>query len=202
MKIIEKTIRALRDIGLDPLILVLDQFATNQRMVKDVGVTPEKPYFSVDGNDMYVMWDTPHLIKNARNMLKKHNAVFENEIASFEDIEKLYEVDSVANPRLAPRLTEKHIKLPPFSPMNVSLATRTLSQSVASSLLYYSESGELEERARQSVNFIAKHDLLFDTFNSRQEDCLKKVSLICNHLHARISIILHSGTALQKCAQG
>lgn len=176
MKIIEKTIRAVREVGLDPLILVMDQFATNQKMVKEAGVTIEKPYFSVDGSNVYVMWDSPHLIKNARNMLKKHNAVFDNEIASFEDIVKLYEVDSLANPRLVPRLTEKHINLPPFSPMNVSLATRTLSQSVASGLMYYSNSGELEERVKESVNFITKHDLLFDTFNSRQENCPKKVN--------------------------
>nr|XP_029729826.1 uncharacterized protein LOC115267125 [Aedes albopictus] len=174
MKLIEKTIRAVRKVGLEPLILVMDQFATNQKMVKEVGVTKDNPYFTVDNKKVYVMWDSPHLMKSGRNMLKKHNAVYDNEIASFDDIEKLYEVDSLANPRLAPRLTDRHIKLPPFSPMNVSLAARTLSQSVASALDYYSNTGKLEERARESVNFIRTHDLLFDTFNSRQKNCLAK----------------------------
>lgn len=175
MKLIEKTIRAVRKVGLEPLILVMDQFATNQKMVKEVGVTKDNPYFTVDNKKVYVMWDSPHLMKSWRNMLKKHNAVYDNEIASFDDIEKLYEVDSLANPRLAPRLTDRHIKHPPFSPMNVSLAARTLSQSVASALDYYSNTGKLEERARESVNFIRTHDLLFDTFNSRQKNCLAKV---------------------------
>lgn len=177
MKIIENTIRAVREVGLEPIVLVMDQFATNQKMIREAGVTKKKPYFTVDSRKVYVMWDSPHLIKSARNMLKKHNAVFEDEIASFEDIVNLYTIDSAANPRLAPRLTEKHIKLPPFSPMNVSLATRTLSQSVASALNYYSNSGELEERARETVNFIVTHDHLFDTFNSRQENCSEKVNV-------------------------
>lgn len=157
------------------MVLVMDQFATNLKMAKDAGVTVERPFFSVDGKKVYVMWDSPHLIKNARNMLKKCNAVFGDQIASFQDIEQLYTIDSVSNLRLAPRLTEKHIKLPPFSPMNVSMAARTLSQSVASALRYYSDSKELPERVKQTAEFVALHDMLFDTFNSRQNSCSVKV---------------------------
>lgn len=156
----------------------MDQFATNIKMAKEAGARSETPYFSVDGERVYVMWDSPHLMKNARNMLKKCNAVFDGQIASFDDIEQLYAVDSVSNPRLAPRLTEKHIILPPFSPMNVSMAARTLSESVAAALRYYSDSGELPQRAKETANFVAMIDKLFDTFNTRQKRCVSKVRFL------------------------
>lgn len=175
MKIVKSTIRALRDINLVPKVLVMDQFTTNTKMAREAGATVRKPFFLVDDDPVYVMWDPPHLTKSTRNNLKKHNAVFGARIASFGDIEKLFELDSVASPRLAPRLTEKHIIVPPFSPMNVSLAVRVLSQSVATAIRWYVEQGQLPQRALQTAEFLEINDKLFDTFNSRSETCRSKV---------------------------
>lgn len=171
----KQTIRAVRNIGLNPLLLTMDQYATNTKMAKEAGTIIEKPYFIVDGEPVYILWDPPHLTKSARNMLKKHNAVFNRSVACFEDIEKLYNIDSLSNPRLVPKLTEKHIRVPPFSPMNVSLATRTLSQSVATGISYYVNTQELPKRAMQTAAFIEMHDKLFDVFNSKQQNCSAKV---------------------------
>ena len=101
--------------------------------------------------------------------------MFNNNIASFLDIEEFYEIDSFSNPRLVPKWTEKHIKVPPFSPMNVSQATRTLSQSVATGIRYYVRTSELPTRALQSAKFIEMHDKLCDVFNSKSKICSAKV---------------------------
>lgn len=154
----------------------MDQYATNTKMAKEAGATTENPYFLVDGKPVYILWDPPHLTKSARNMLKKHNAAFNQLVASFDDIEQLYNIDSLSNPRLVPKLSEKHVRVPPFSPMNVSLATRTLSQSVGSGIRYYVETGELPERAVQTASFIEMHDKLFDLFNSKRRICYAKVN--------------------------
>uniref|UniRef100_A0A182PX00 THAP-type domain-containing protein n=1 Tax=Anopheles epiroticus TaxID=199890 RepID=A0A182PX00_9DIPT len=174
LKIVKNTIRAIRKAGLNPLVLTMDQFSTNIKMAKEAGVTIENPYFFVDGTPIFIWWDPPHLTKSTRNMIKKHNAVFNGNIASFVDIEDLYEIDCVSNPRLVPKLTEKHIQVPPFSPMNVSLATRTLSQSVATGIRYYVHTNELTTRALQTATFIEMHDKLFDVFNSKTKFCFAK----------------------------
>lgn len=164
----------------------MDQFTTNTKMAREAGATTRKPFFVVDDEDpVYVIWDAPHLTKSTRNNLKKHNAVCGPRIASFKDIEKLYELDSEACPRLAPRLTEKHIIVPPFSPMNVSLAVRVLSQSVATAIRWYVAHGNLLERALETAEFLEMNDKLFDTFNSRSENCSSKVIfLLCFKLYS------------------
>lgn len=187
LKIITESVQALRQIGLIPLVLVMDQFATNIKMTNIAGASINKPYIEIEGKRVYIMWDSPHLIKSARNMLKKHNAIFEDKIACFEDIISLYNVDSVSNPRLVPRLSEKHITVPPFSSMNVSLATRTLSQSVANGLRYYANAGELPTRCLDTAEFIEFHDKLFDIFNSKSHDCSIKVSI--SHMVIHIAYI-------------
>lgn len=175
LRLVKHTVRAIRNAGLNPLVLTMDQHATNIKMAKEAGATTENPYFLVDGKPIYILWDPPHLTKSARNMLKKHNAVSNHNIASFDDIEKLYEIDSLSNPRLVPKLTEKHVRVPPFSPMNVSLATRTLSQSVATGIRYYVGTGDLPCRALQTAQFVEMHDKLFDLFNSKGPICTAKV---------------------------
>lgn len=45
-------------------------------MVREAGVSAEQPIMQVDNKDIAVMFDSPHLLKNARNAIYKHNAVF------------------------------------------------------------------------------------------------------------------------------
>ncbi|XP_058449007.1 uncharacterized protein LOC131428968 [Malaya genurostris] len=168
MKLTRKSIIAIRDTGLIPIALVMDQSTTNQKMIREAGGTAEHPIIQVDNEDIAVMFDPPHLLKNARNALYKYNAVFEDQIASFNHIKLLFETDVASTLRLAPKLLYKAIQLPPFSKMNVSIATRTLSESCAIAIRHYVEIGSLPTAALQSASFIALHDKLFDTFNSKE----------------------------------
>ncbi|XP_058460602.1 uncharacterized protein LOC131436120 isoform X2 [Malaya genurostris] len=168
MKLTRKSIIAIRDTGLIPIALVMDQSTTNQKMIREAGGTAEHPIIQVDNENIAVMFDPPHLLKNARNALYKYNAVFEDQIASFNHIKLLFETDVASTLRLAPKLLYKAIQLPPFSKMNVSIATRTLSESCAIAIRHYVEIGSLPTAALQSASFIALHDKLFDTFNSKE----------------------------------
>ena len=70
--------------------------------------------------------------------------------------------------RLAPKLTDKHVKPLLFGKMKVELATQTLSNTVASALIIYSLSprSRVPSEAVHTANFIRSIDSLFDVFNS------------------------------------
>lgn len=71
-------------------------------------------------------------------------------------------------PRLAPKLSEKHIKLPPFSPMRVCLAAQVLSNSVSKEILTHVTLNDMPPAATFTADFIEKMDCLFNIFNSTQ----------------------------------
>lgn len=168
MKLVEKSVKSIRGTGLIPIALVMDQSTTNQKMAREAGATSEHPRIEIDGQDIAIMFDTPHLLKNARNAIYKQNAVFDGQIASFNHIELLYEADVASTLRLVPKLNHKTIHLPPFTKMNVAMATRTLSELCAIAIEHYVETGILPEKSLQTASFVALHDKLFDTFNSKE----------------------------------
>lgn len=147
--------------------MVMDQCSTNVKMAKDAGVTEKEPLLHIGETTLAHFFDNPHLIKNARNNLYKHNAVIENQIASFEDIRTLFHTDHSSVPRLVPKLVERYVYQKPFSSMNVAQATRTLSTSVAKGLEYYVESGDMPSSALGTAVYTEFFDIIFDIFNSR-----------------------------------
>lgn len=155
----------------------MDQCTTNVKMFREVGATQDNPVVILEGQQIAFMFDSPHLLKNTKSMLMKHNAVFRGEISSFEYIKRLYDVDCSATPRLVPKLREKFIIQAPFIAMNVAQATRTLSNSVAAGIEYYVETDELPLSALRTAVFCQFFDKLFDTLNSRNTNSTAKVSI-------------------------
>lgn len=153
-------------------------------MAREAGATAAVPLIDVHEEPIALLYDPPHLIKSARNALYKNNAVFNNKIASFGHVKELFDIDSSSALRLAPKLKQKSIELPPFATMNVALATRTLSESCAVAIRYYVQTNELPENALQTAAFMDIHDKLFDTFNSKENyaDSIGKVSYPVKHL--------------------
>ncbi|XP_062556750.1 uncharacterized protein LOC134221578 [Armigeres subalbatus] len=143
-------------------------------MVEEAGATQGNSVVKIDNQQIAVVFDNPHLLKNAKNMLMKHNVVFNGKIASFNHIRNLYHVDCVSTPRLVPKLKEKFVNPTPFLAMNVCQATRTLSNSVAKGLEYYVQTHELQDSALDTAAFVEFHDMLFDVFNSRSSSSSKK----------------------------
>ncbi|XP_055584969.1 uncharacterized protein LOC129737836 [Uranotaenia lowii] len=166
--LLKKCIQAVKRIGLIPVAMTMDQGSTNIKMLREAGVSKNKPWIVVDGEKVGIFYDAPHLIKSARNALKKTNAVSNGKIASFRHVELLYEVDVNSAIRLAPKLLDKNINLPPFASMNVALATRTLSETCASAIKYYVGTTQLPTEAINTSEFLLLYDRIFDTFNSRE----------------------------------
>ncbi|GFN78617.1 THAP domain-containing protein 9 [Plakobranchus ocellatus] len=67
---------------------------------------------------------------------------------------------------MAPKLTDKHIKLPPFAALHVKLATKVMSHSVASGISTMFALGALSSEAKDTALFIDRFDKLFNSMNS------------------------------------
>ncbi|GFN89953.1 transposable element p transposase [Plakobranchus ocellatus] len=79
----------------------------------------------------FVIYDPPHLIKSIRNNLHKSGLKCGTSEVSWKYVEAFYAHDCKLPIRMAPKLTDKHIKLPPFAALRVKLATQVMSHSVA-----------------------------------------------------------------------
>ena len=165
--LVVSAIEKLSSIGLSVRVVICDQGATNQQMFKFFGVSASKPFADVGGSKVVFMFDSPHLLKNVRNNLVKHDFIIGEKRVSWKYIAGFYECDSKRSIRMAPRLSKKHIQLPPFSSMRVCLAAQVLSHTVAAGICTYVDIGKMPDEAMHTADFIKLVDGLFDTFNSR-----------------------------------
>jgi len=167
----EQIFTALQDIGLKILGLVSDQGSTFSKMFREWGVSSSQPFVNISGNRVLVFPDPPHLLKNMRNMLFHNDVVHSGGTAKWCYITQLFEKDSSKVYRLAPRLKNKHISLPPFSQMKVKLASQALSHSVAAGIETYISHNQLPVDAMATAEFCGRVNDLFDCFNSSTLKC-------------------------------
>ena len=69
--------------------------------------------------------------------------------------------------RMAPKLSRKHINLPPFKKLLVRLVTQTLSHSVAAGITTLTKWGALPAESQHTADFIESFDQIFNYLNSR-----------------------------------
>ncbi|KAG5274203.1 hypothetical protein AALO_G00133450 [Alosa alosa] len=123
--------------------------------------------FAVDGKIIPIVFDVPHLVKSVRNNLKRHGLKIQDKNISWSHLETFYENDKKNTVRLAPKLTEKHIILPPFMNMRVRLATQVFSHTVAAGMKTMVDLGRLPSEALDTALFFQDMNRLFDILNSR-----------------------------------
>lgn len=167
-EIIQEAIRKVQATGLIPKVVVMDQGSNNQSAFNLLGISEAKPWIGMGGEKIYFFYDAPHLLKSVRNNFKKYDVLFDGEKCKWEHIVHFYNLDCSLSHRLAPRLSAKHLDLPPFSPMRVCLAAQTLSYSVASGILTMValNTEGLNLSATHTAKFVEFIDSLFDAFNS------------------------------------
>ena len=68
--------------------------------------------------------------------MKKADLKVGGNMASWQHIVDFYNIDKGQMIQLAPKLTDKHIQLPPFSAMRVNLAAQNLSHSVVAGISF------------------------------------------------------------------
>ena len=106
----------------------------------------EETHFTVNNKKIFSFYDPHHLIKSVRNIFHK-NISFFNTSAQWEHILNFVESDSKLGIRLAPKLTYRHLILPPFSKMSVPLDLQVISHTVAAGLHTYCALGGLPDAA-------------------------------------------------------
>lgn len=166
-------IQRIKLTGLKVLLFICDQGSNNRSMLRQMGVTADQPYFlDRDGEKVFVLYDPPHLVKNTRNNFKSHGFILPgNKKIMWKYVQDLYQYDKDRKIRMVPKLSEKHINLPPFKAMSVKLATQVLSNSVAAGIYTLIDLGKWPDAeiddAMATADFIYNMNGLFDVFNSR-----------------------------------
>lgn len=81
-------IRQLKSIGYHPKAIINDQGL--EKLGKALNVSPESPFFEVDGEQIVYLLDTPHLLKSTRNNFIKFSVEYGEHKASFNYIVEMF----------------------------------------------------------------------------------------------------------------
>ena len=104
---------------------VCDQGSNNRSFLQhQEKVSPNKPYINHNGKKIFVFYDPPHLLKTVRSNLEKGDLMVDGKIVSWQYIVDFYNIDRMQQIQMAPKLKDRHLKLPPFSAMQVNLAAQ------------------------------------------------------------------------------
>ena len=160
-------INRVEQIGLHVKVLICDQGSNNRYFLQKLErVTIERPYLSVNEKKIFVIYDPPHLLKNIHNNFLKGGYRYDDVDIRWSYIVDFYNRDTEMGIRMALKLTDKHINLPPFKAMRVNLAAQVLSHSVATGINVLCNLKYLPEDASATAEFIETFDQLFNVFNS------------------------------------
>ncbi|CAB3998968.1 Transposable element P transposase [Paramuricea clavata] len=159
-------IEKVESIGLNVVAVISDIGSNFQKFVKEMGITPENPWFVHGEKKIIFPFDTPHIVKAIRKNLIKYNFYFDKKVASWQDIEALYQMDTKNPIRWCPKLTRQHISPHNFERMKVIFATQVLNHSVSAGLMMAVSGGLLPATAAGTAEFTSKVDEIFDCLNS------------------------------------
>jgi hypothetical protein len=185
-KVLEKSIKALRESNFKPILTIFDQCTVNVKMVAEIGVNQENPCFLIDNDPVGVFYDYPHLFKSWRNGIYSNDCLYKGKKCKFQYVKDFYKKDQQRALRLAPKLTDKHVELPAFSKMKVKYATQILSKTVSDAIKTAVEYKELPPDALGTSELLIDANNLFDVFNSSSKNT-PKVSL--SNFSKKIKII-------------
>ena len=150
--------------------IVSDMGSNFLKLAGLLGVCEQRPYFTLNENQYFYMFDVRHLLKATRNNLLKYDIGFvsrrKSSTARWKYLEKVFEKDSLFKFRSIPKLTSKHINPSNFDKMKVKYATQVLSHSVAAALCTHISFEALPQDTEETTEFIIIFNDLFDCLNS------------------------------------
>jgi hypothetical protein len=176
-KLVNTCANKLRDIDVHVTGLTSDAPASNISMMSNLGATinPESPdptFFPSDYDDepINIVFDACHMIKLVRNTFADFK-VLKNSAGhdiKWEYIESLHKLQSEEGVHAANKLRKNHIEFRKQK-MKVSLATQTLSKSVADAIQFCRQELKLPtfQGSEATEQFIRIFDELFDVMNSK-----------------------------------
>ena len=85
-KLLLQYINKLSDIDVQVLVDIDDQGSNINLFETELGLSIEKPFFTVNEKQIFIMYDPPHLVKNVRNNMKKHGFKIKEKVISWQHI--------------------------------------------------------------------------------------------------------------------
>ena len=170
-QMIHRCVEEINAAGAIVRAVVGDCAAVNLATFRMLGAEiPSRPQFSIrsQSENIYVFLDNCHLIKLVRNSWSDLGTFIDGtRTISWKYVELLHRCQESEGGRLGNRLSNKHMQWKRLK-MKVSLATQTLSASVADAMEFLRETGISDfQHCRATVEFVRCMDTLFDIFNSR-----------------------------------
>jgi len=167
--IVKEAVGKLLELSLLPTCIVCDQGTQNRRMFSLLGGSDKNPSTVICNKKIFLIYDAPHLLKSVRNNLMNGDFLIDNNIISFKDIQKTYELDSHSETAKAMcKLTPIHIFPNSFQKMSCKLAIQLFSRSVSAAIKTCVSTGQLtSSSAIHTAEFIDIMNDMFDTCNSK-----------------------------------
>lgn len=163
-------IKSINGTGVKVISLTQDGPQENFALARELGANFQhgKPYFvsPTDENDkIYIFFDPAHMIKLARGCLGNQQLFCDNIPLGWKFIAYLHEMQKKRNLNLGNKLSDMHINFK-SKPMNVRLASETLSNSVADCIdLLRSDGYEDFENSEKTTEYIRWMNNCFDVLN-------------------------------------
>lgn len=161
----------LNEIGIEVVALIFDGLPANLTMCKALGADFDtgKAYISdprQTNRKIYVFLDAPHMLKLARNALGTRNLIEGNGgVIEWNYISLLFDSQKSLPCNLGNKLTKAHMQWQ-RQKMSVTLASQTMSSSVADSLQFMKTECDLFEHADATIEHIRIINDIFDIMNS------------------------------------
>lgn len=178
--ILDDIIQRCHGIGLKVVNVTSDMGSSNQAMWGCYGIycgpigdpTFSCPHPADPDMTLHFMADIPHLIKNLKAALVNNNSIlYKDRIISIAPVRFLANYQSSRELKIAPKLTVAAVTASHFDKMKVSNATKVLSNSVSSGLIWMVNNGlmdtNLVKMALDTAWFIGKVNHWFDLMSSR-----------------------------------
>lgn len=138
--------------------VVSDIGSNFQKLIRETGITTDKPWFIHKERKIVYLLDPLHIIEAIRYNLINCYFKYKSKTASWQDMVVLDQIDSKNSIRCCPKLTSKHISPNGFQKMKVKYAIQVLSHTVSAALLMAASGGLLSPCATGTAEAISTFD--------------------------------------------
>lgn len=168
--LIQSTIQNAMICGLKPQATVCDQGASNRSALSKLGVKRDEPYFHINGQKIFAIYDVPHLFKSMRNNLLNGYYDLNGKKITIDDARATYQLDinNATGSRSLPKITETHMYPGTFDKMKCKLALQLFSKTFAMAIQTAAVTGQLQSTsAMDTALFFLQLNNMFDILNSK-----------------------------------
>ncbi|KAJ1529966.1 hypothetical protein ONE63_006694 [Megalurothrips usitatus] len=136
-----------------------------------LGASTEEPWFTLEGQKVYTIYDHPHNLKALRNAQMKYDLLLaDGTVVKKCYVDEVVHMDMKTQPRLLKKIHEKHLNPNNFEKMSVPLASELYSRKVAAAVTTYTTLGALPGEAMVTARFWEQMNNYNDSWNGILEN--------------------------------